>query len=150
MGTSRRWNVTTWGRHDVAATFQHCSPLLQFASTVCSFHIICTCIPRISHTQITSWKNTYLTLKITLKTKERRGYTTSVSGTHHTPKLNFLLVPNQEWTLNRTHTRHTETHTKTVLHMLRNRGSIWTDSHCCCFARSSQDAYRCLTFGKLS
>ena len=30
--TSRRWDVTTWGRRDAPATFMHCFPLLQFAS----------------------------------------------------------------------------------------------------------------------
>ena len=40
-------------------------------------------------------------------------------------------------------------YTKTALHMLKNRGSIWTDSHCRCLARSSQSAYRYLTSGKL-
>ena len=72
----------------------------------------------------------------------------SVLGTHHTPKLDFLLVLKQELTLDRTHTRYNATNTKTVVRMLKNRGSIWTDSHCRCFARSSQNAYRYLTFGK--
>ena len=73
----------------------------------------------------------------------------SVLGTHHTPKLSFLLDLKQELTLNRTHTRPNATNTKTVLHMLKNRESIWTDSHCRGFARSSQNAYRYLTSGKL-
>ena len=72
----------------------------------------------------------------------------SVLGTHHTPKLNFLLVLKQEQTLDRTHTRYNATITKTVLRMLKNRGSIWTDSHSHCFARRSEKAYRYLTFGK--
>ena len=66
--TSRRWDVTTWGRRDVG-TSRRCShfrallSLLQFASKVCSFKFICTCIHRISHIQISSWTNTYLILK---------------------------------------------------------------------------------------
>ena len=72
--TSRRWDVTTWGRHDVGtsrrgdvatlerhdvpATFILCFPLLQIASKVCSFQLICTCIHQISHTQISSCQNT--------------------------------------------------------------------------------------------
>ena len=80
--------------------------------------------------------------------KDRREYKMSVLGTHHTPKLSFLLVLKQELTLDRTHTRHNATNTKTVVHMLKNRGSIWTDSHSHCFARRSEKAYRYLTFGK--
>ena len=80
--TSRRWDITTWGRRDVgtsrrSSTFMHCFLLLQFASKVCSFHFLFTCIHRNCHTQVS-------------------GYTMSVLGTHHTPKLNFLLVPKQE------------------------------------------------------
>ena len=74
----------------------------------------------------------------------------SVLGTHHTPKLSFLLVLKQEPTLNRTHTRHNATNTKIVMHMLKNRGLIWTDSHSHCFARRSEKAYRHLTFGKFN
>ena len=75
----------------------------------------------------------------------------TVSGTHHTPKLNFLLVPKQEWTLNRTHTHDIlKSNTMPVMHMLISRRSNWTDSHCCFFDRGSQDAYKCLTFGKNS
>ena len=72
----------------------------------------------------------------------------SVLGTHHTPKLSFLLVLKQELTLDRTHSRLHATNTKTVVHMLKDRGSIWTDSHTHCFARCSVKAYRYLTFGK--
>ena len=42
----------------------------------------------------------------------------SVLGTHHTPKLSFLLVLKQELTLDRTHTRHNVTNTKTVVHIV--------------------------------
>ena len=80
--------------------------------------------------------------------KDRREYKMSVLGTHHTPKLSFLLVLKQELALDRTHTRHNETNTKTVVHLLRNRGSIWTDSHSHYFARRSEKAYGYLTFGK--
>ena len=72
--TSRRGNVATLGRRDVAATFLHCPPLLQFASIVCSFHLICTCIHQINLNQISSWRNTYLTLKITLYLRKTRIY----------------------------------------------------------------------------
>ena len=72
--TSRRWDVTTWGRHDVGTsrrwnvtTLQpfsciafHCS---NFASKICSFNLICTCIHRTCHTQISSHKNMYLNVK---------------------------------------------------------------------------------------
>ena len=51
--------------------------------------------------------------------KDRREYKMSVLGTHHTPKLSFLLVLKQELTLDRTHTRHNATNTKTVVHMLK-------------------------------
>ena len=56
--TPRRWDVTTWGRRDAPATFILCFPLLQIASKVCSFQLICTCIHRISHIQISSCHNT--------------------------------------------------------------------------------------------
>ena len=60
VGTSRRWDLTTWGRHDAPATFMHCFPLLQFASKVCSFHLICTCIHRTCHTQVSSYKKIHI------------------------------------------------------------------------------------------
>ena len=72
--TSRRGNVATLGRRDVAATFLHCPPLLQFASIVCSFHLICTYIHQINLNQISSWRNTYLTLKIMLYLRKTRIY----------------------------------------------------------------------------
>ena len=61
--TSRRWDVTTWGRRDVGTSRRSshlllCFPLLQIASKVCFFQLICTCIHRISHTQISSCQNT--------------------------------------------------------------------------------------------
>ena len=96
-----------------------------------------------------NYKNYMINIKKNVKMKDRREYSMSVLGTHHTPKLSFLLDLKQELTLNRTHTRHNATNTKTVLPMLKNRGSIWTDSHCRCFARSSQNAYRYLTSGRL-
>ena len=58
-------------------------------------------------------------MKKNVKMKTRRECKMSVLGTHHTPKLRFLLVLKQEPTLNRTHTRHYATNTKTVLHMLK-------------------------------
>ena len=62
----------------------------------------------------------------------------SVLSTHHTPKLNFLLVLKQELTLDKnTHTQHHATNTKTMVLMLKNNGSIWTNSHTQCFARCS-------------
>ena len=104
--TSRRCGVTTWGRYDAPAIFMLCFPLLQFASKICSFHLICTCIHRTCHTQVSSHKKYIFKCKIVLKTKDRRGYTLSVLGTHHPPKLSFLLVPKQDWTLNKIHTLH--------------------------------------------
>ena len=82
--------------------------------------------------------------------KDRLEYKMSVLGTHHTPKLSFLLVLKQERTLDRTPTRRNATNTKTVVHMLKNRGSIWTDSHSHCFAQRSEKAYKYLTFGKFN
>ena len=66
--TLRRWDVTTWGRRDVgtsrrSSTFMHCFLLLQFASKVCSFHFLFTCIHRNFHTQVSGYKNTYLNAK---------------------------------------------------------------------------------------
>ena len=46
----------------------------------------------------------------------------SVLGTHHTPKLRFLLVLKQEPNLDRTHTRHHATNIKTVVRMLKKTG----------------------------
>ena len=66
--TLRSWDVMTWGRRN-SGTSRRCShfhallSLLQFASKVCSFQFICTCIHRISHIHISSWTNTYLILK---------------------------------------------------------------------------------------
>ena len=54
-----------------------------------------------------------------MKMKNRRECKMSVLGTHHTPKHSFLLVLKQELTLDRTHTRHNATNTKTVVHMLK-------------------------------
>ena len=141
-------NVATLGRRDVTATSLPWSPLLQNCFYELLFLLECTCI-QTKH-QIRNLATKLCNYcKINVKMKDRREYNMSVLGTHHTPKLSFLLVPKQEWTLSKTHIRPTKTNTKTVLHMLRNRGSIWTDSHCRCFARSSQNAYKYLTYRKL-
>ena len=105
--------------------------------------------PNQTPNQGSNHKNYIINIKKNVKMKDRREYSMSVLGTHHTPKLSFLLDLKQELTLNRTLTRHNATNTKTVLHMLKNRGSIWTNSHYRCFARSSQNAYRYLTSGRL-
>ena len=66
--TSRRCGVTTWDvatleRRDAPSIFMHYFPLLQFASKIYSFHLIFSCIHRTCHTQISSYKNTYLNVK---------------------------------------------------------------------------------------
>ena len=53
----------------------------------------------------------------------------SVLGTHHTPKLSFLLVLKQELTLDRTHTRHNATNTKTMVYMLKKIGDQFGLTH---------------------
>ena len=74
VGTSRRYCLLTFtmvdprGCRDVgtsrcSSTFMHCFLLLQFASKVCSFHFLFTCIHRNCHTQVSGYKNTYLNEK---------------------------------------------------------------------------------------
>ena len=105
--------------------------------------------PNQTPNQGSNYKKYIINIKKNAKMKDRREYSMSVLGTHHTPKLSFLLDLKQELTLNRTHTQHNATNTKTVLPMLKNRESIWIDSLCRCFARSSHNAYRYLTSGRL-
>ena len=108
--TSRRWDVTTWGRHDVGTSrrashpYAHCLMLLQNCFQKLPFLHQLHLHRHQSPNQVSSHKNYEIKYKIKAKTKDRRGYNLSVLGTHHTPKLSFLLVPKQELTLNLTHT----------------------------------------------
>ena len=120
----------------------------KLASTAALFALIYL-HPNQTPNQGSNYKNYMINIKKNVKMKDRREYSMSVLGTHHTPKLSFLLDLKQELTLNRTHIRHNATSTKTVFPMLKNRGSIWTDSHCHCFTRSSPNVYSYLTSGKL-
>ena len=137
--TSRCWDVMTWGRRDVGTSRRgsHFPALLSitpvcFHSVLFSYHLHLHS-PNQTYSD-NSWKKYIFNLKNNTKNlRKTRVYYECFRHSSH-PKLNFLLVPKQEWTLNKTHTRHTDTHTKTVLHMLRSKGSIWTDSHCYYFA----------------
>ena len=111
--TSRRGDIATW--QSLPCSDPHCSKL---ASNSCSFR---SNIPASKQTpnQGSKHKNYVINIKKNVKMKDRREYSMSVLGTHHTPKLSFLLDLKQELTLNRTLTRHNATNTKTVLHMLK-------------------------------
>ena len=154
IGCRSRADVATLQRRDVETSRRgsHFLALIPIAPKLASTAALFAPIylhPNQTPNQGSNYKNYIINIKKNVKMKDRREYSMSVLGTHHTPKLSFLLDLKQELTLNRTHTRHNATNTKTVLPMLKNTGSIWTDSHCCCFARSSQNAYTYLTSERL-
>ena len=71
---SRRGDVAKLECRDAPATFMHCFPLVQFASKFYSFHLICTCIHRTCHTQISSYKITYLNVNNAKNVRQTRVY----------------------------------------------------------------------------
>ena len=102
---TQRWDFATLRRRDVPASFMLFFSLLQNGPKNCPFYMLFTQNARIRYRTIKCIFN----CKIKLKQKNRRGYVMSALGTHHTPKLSFLLVPKQKLTLNRTHNLHTIT-----------------------------------------
>ena len=127
--TSRRCHVATWRRRDVAVTSHALLFIAPKTSSTAALFTPLYLYSKQTPNQESSHKNYIINIKICMKMEDRREYKMSVLGTHRTPKLSFLLVLKKELTLDRTHTLHIATNTKTVVHMLKNRGSIWTDSH---------------------
>ena len=75
--TSRRWGVTTCGRHDVGTSrrsshLMHFHPLLQTASKNCPFRTNFTYIHTNCTNQILSYKNTYLNVKLRKNVRQTR------------------------------------------------------------------------------
>ena len=76
----------------------------------------------------------------------------SVSGTHHTPKLSFLLVLKQK-TDSTSDTQQPNILTlnaMTVMHMLLKEGSTWTDSQPLPFDSNFRGSIRSFDFRKNS
>ena len=76
----------------------------------------------------------------------------SVLGTHHSPKLSFLLVPKQE-TDSKPDTQQPNIltlNTMIVMHMLPKEGSKWTDSQILPFYSNFRESIRLFDFRKNS
>ena len=127
IGCRSRADVATW--QSLLCSDPHCSKT-HFQQLL--FSLQYTCIQTKNRNQGSNHKNyiiNIINIKKNVKMKDRREYSMSVLGTHHTPKLSFLLDLKQELTLNRTHTRHNATNTKTVLHMLKKIGDQFGLTH---------------------
>ena len=104
---TRRRDLVTSRRHHVA-TWQ---PLLALLCLAPQKLLLITALftplylqPHQTQNQGSSQKNYEIPIKQNVKMKNRRECKMGVLGTHHTPKLSFLLVLKQELTLDRTHT----------------------------------------------